>query len=198
MFAHERDCGVWCHEAIHCRVVEDLDGLRVELQTAEGRTFLTKSAPTRHAALNEAEYLRLLVSAGSRPARRGSLKPFVLLIDDDAQGCEEVLQSLRAEMRILAYGAGADAVVAARELLPDLIILGSGASDGCADVVCRVLRDDDSTMSIPIIALAPEAGRLPDFGIAPDAVLNAPCQAETLAAAARLFVRHLSRSAEGY
>ena len=62
--------------------------------------------------------------------------------------------------------------------------------DGYA--VARALRQIEALRSTPIIAVTSSPEALRAEGCQADAVLTKPCQADTLIAAARLFVRHLS------
>ena len=175
--------------------------MEVELRNADGSPFLRKIAPTRQAALNEAEYLRLLVSTAERSRPSGGLKPFALVIESDAASSgekdvpkrEALSHALRLSgMRTLGCRSEADPESLAWELSPDLIVIDAGESDVRSARLCRRLRDDPRTASTPIIAVtsAPEALRAQ--GCQADAVLTVPCQIDTLLAAARLFLRHLS------
>jgi CheY-like chemotaxis protein len=85
-----------------------------------------------------------------------------------------------------------EGVELARELSPDLVVVGYQLPDAGGAEVCRRLREDGVTARTPIIAIAasPEAVRAE--GCQADAVLTKPCQLDTLIASARLFVRHLT------
>jgi CheY-like chemotaxis protein len=197
MSVTDRDCQLWRHDAVQCVLVADDDRIHVELRNAAGATFLSKSAWSWQGALNEAEYLRLLLRAGNRRLRPGSLKPFALVIDDDPDSSEALIKALKVSgMRAFACRSGAEGVSAARELMPDLIVLDSRLGDTTGETVSRLLRDDEVTATIPIIAVSavPRASQF-DMDWA-DAVLAKPCDRNTLTAAARLFVRHLSPMVE--
>jgi CheY-like chemotaxis protein len=95
-------------------------------------------------------------------------------------------------MRAFACRTGAEGVSAARELMPDLILLDHAMPDATGEVICRALRSDEATAMIPIIAVtrAPETFHAEPTLV--DAVLTKPCQRETLMSAALLFVHHLT------
>ena len=192
MFAHEGCSPLWCHDTVHCVLVPDADVVQVELRNAGGRPFLRKAAANRQDALNEAEYLRLLFRAGGHRLRPGGLKPFALVVDDDVEGCERVVEVLKVSgMRAFGCRSGAEAVSVARETEPDLIVIDDAPSEAGSEIVCRVLRDDEALQVIPIIVIAGADGPSTDPNLV-DAVLAKPCQPAILAAAAQLFVRHLS------
>jgi CheY-like chemotaxis protein len=164
----------------------------VELRNASGAAFLRKCAPSVQAALNEAEFLRLLLHGGNRQCRPGALKPFALVIEENRYDSDVLIEALKVSgMRAFGCRNGAEGVCVAREITPDLIVLSYPMTDLDGDAVCRLLREDIHTSGIPIIVLTPDPEALRDQACCPDAVLTKPCPAETLAAAARLFVRHL-------
>lgn len=184
---------LWRHDAVHCVIVPHGRRMEVELRNGDGTPFLRKSAPTRQAALNEAEHLRLLVRARDRALPTTCLKPFALVIEDDRDNCDALTEALRVSgMRALGCRSGAEGVSLARELAPDLIVLDYRLPDVTGADVCRMLRADPVTSRIPIVAVtaAPESLRQEACGV--DAVLAKPCQIDTLLAAARLLVRHMA------
>ena len=193
MFPEELPSELWRHEAVHCVIVPQGQRVEVELRNASGTPFLRKSVPTRQAALNEAEYLRLLLRARQRTLPQPGLKPFALVIEDDRDTCDALTEALRVSgMRAFGCRSGADGVAFARELIPDLIVLDYRLADVSGAEVCRTLRADPVTSSIPIVAVtaSPDSLRSGSSGV--DAVLTKPCQIDTLMAAARLFVRYMA------
>jgi DNA-binding response OmpR family regulator len=165
----------------------------VELRNASGAAFLRKFTPTVQAALNEAEFLRLLLRGGERRITRGGLKPFALVIEENRYDCEALIEALKTSgMRAFGCRSGAEGVCVAREITPDLIVMNDALSDIGGMDVCRMLREGDVTAGIPIIVLTGNPDRLYAEGCIADAVLTKPCPTDTLAAAARLFVRHLT------
>jgi CheY-like chemotaxis protein len=184
---------LWSHGTVQCVVVPDGPVVQVELRNAEGATFLRKCAPTLQAALNEAEYLRLLMRAGARRIRPGALKPFALVIEENRKDSEVVIEAFKvAGMRAFRCPTGAEGVGVAQEVIPDLVVLDYRLRDVNGTDVCRLLREDRRTAAIPIIAVTASPDVLRRDGCLADAVLAKPCRIETLIAAARLFVRHLA------
>jgi CheY-like chemotaxis protein len=178
---------------VKCVVVPHDHQLEVELRNADGSAFLRKTVQTRQAAMNEAEYLRLLLCSSGRSAPSRRLKPFALVIEDDRDDFDALLEGLRVSgMRALGCRSGAEGLCLGRDLAPDLIVLDYGLPDVTGAEVCRRLREIPETAGTPIIAVtaSPEALRVESCTA--DAVLTKPCPIDTLVAAARLFVRHLA------
>ena len=193
MFVHSPAAELWTHGAVTCVLVPHGGNVDVELRNADGSAFLRKTSPNRQAALNEAEYLRLLLRPPQRIPRSSELKPFALVIEDDAGNCDALSGALRMSgMRVLGCRAGRAGIALALELSPDLVVVDHGLPDVSGTEVCRQLRAQPQTATTPIIAVtaAPEALRSEQCDA--DAILSKPCQIDTLIAAARLFVKDLS------
>lgn len=184
---------LWVGDSVRCVLVPSGQYVEVQLRNADGSAFLRKTAPTRQAALNEAEYLRLLLNAAHRPTARRGLKPFALVIEDDQDNRDALSEALRLSgMRALGCARGGAGITLARELAPDLIVLDYVLPDVSGADVCRTLRGDPEISSTPIIAITASPETLRAEGCEADAVLTKPCQLDTLIAAARLFVRDLA------
>jgi len=197
MFAHDSTAELWTHGAVTCVLVPKGPNVEVELRNADGSAFLRKTAPNRQAALNEAEYLRLLLRPSQRAVRSNALKPFALVIEDDGDNRDAFSEGLRLSgMRVLGCRTGAEGLGLARELSPDLVVVDYRLPDLPGGDVCRRLRKEPQTAAVPIIVVtvAPEALR--SEGCDADAVLSKPCQIDTLIAAAKLFVRDLASPAD--
>lgn len=193
MFVQETTVELWAAENVRCVLVPQGQHVEVQLRNANGSAFLRKTAPSRQAALNEAEYLRLLLRAADRPGPRRGLKPFVLVIEDDRDNCDALSEALRLSgMRALGCRSGSDGVSLARELAPDLVVIDYKLPDVTGAEVCRRLRNDPATAATPIIAVTASPEALRAEGCQADAILTKPCQLDTLIAAARLFVRDLA------
>lgn len=193
MFVQNQTAELWSQGAVRCVLVAHGQTVEVELRNADGLPFLRKAAPNRQAALNEAEYLRLLVRPAVRPPRSAGLKPFALVIEDDPDNLNVLSEALRLSgMRVLGCSSGSEGIALALELAPDLVLVDYRLPDLTGAEVCRRLKSDPCTASTPIIAVtaAPEALR--SDGCEVDAVLSKPCQLDTLIAATRLFVRHFA------
>jgi len=193
MFVQDQSAELWSHGAVKCVLVPHGHTVEVELRNADGSPFLRKTAPNRQAALNEAEYLRLLLRRSPRRPLNAGLKPFALIIEDDLNNREALTEALRLfGLRVLGCRSGSEGIALAQELAPDLVVIDYRLPDLSGAEVCRRLRSEAVTASIPIIAVtaAPEAVR--SDGCDVDAVLSKPCEVDTLIAAARLFIKHFA------
>jgi CheY-like chemotaxis protein len=193
MFGQDSTTELWTEGNVKCVLVPHGQIAEVELRNGDGSAFLRKTAPSRLAALNEAEYLRLLLRTRERSTFNRGLKPFALVIEDDRDNCDALREALRISgMRALGCRSGVDGLSLAHELAPDLVVVDYRLPDVTGAEICRRLREDPETSTTPIIAVtaAPEALRAE--GCQADAVLTKPCELDTLIAAARLFVRHLA------
>jgi CheY-like chemotaxis protein len=197
MFVHSSTAELWTHGAVTCVLVPHGQNVDVELRNGDGSAFLRKTAPNRQAALNEAEYLRLLLRPSQRVARSNELKPFALVIEDDADNCDTFSEALRLSgMRVLGCHTGKQGVALALELSPDLVVVGHVLRDVTGAEVCRQLRDQPQTAATAIIAVTERPEALRSERCQADAILSKPCQIDTLIAAARLFVKDLSCPAD--
>lgn len=175
---------------IACAVVAASVGYDVELRNTLGVPFLRKSAASRDAARNEAEYLRLMLSADHMPASNAELKPFALVVEDDVGNCDALTDALKTVgVRALGVHSGREAVRLARALTPDLVVVDYRLPDISGAEVCRRLRDDPETELLPIIAVTGSPEELRKDGCVADAVLAKPCNLDTFIAAVRLFLR---------
>jgi CheY-like chemotaxis protein len=183
---------MWQHGEVGCWITASSVGYDVELRNDAGVAFLRKSATSSDAARNEAEYLRLLMGADTIPTCSAQLKPFALVVDNDAENCEAIAEALKGVgVRALRVRTGADALRLARDLTPDLIVIDYKLPDLGGAEVCRRLRDDPETEPLPIIAVTGAPDALRREGCVADAVLSKPCGLDTFIAAARLFLRPL-------
>ena len=197
MFVDTSTAELWTHGAVRCVLVPHGHNVDVELRNSDGSAFLRKTAPNRQAALNEAEYLRLLLRPSQRIARSNELKPFALVIDDDADNCDALSEALRMSgMRVLGCRTGSQGVALALELSPDLVVVDHVLPDVSGAEVCRQLREQPQTATTAIIAVTAAPEILRSERCEADAVLSKPCQLDTLIAAARLFVKDLSCPAD--
>lgn len=181
---------VWQHGGIACAVVPASIGYDVELRNTLGVPFLRKTAATREAARNEAEYLRLMLSAESTPAPGAELKPFALVVEDDVGNCDALTEALKTVgIRALGVHSGSEAVRLAKALVPDLVVVDYRLPDISGAEVCRLLRDDPETEALPIIAVTGSPEEMRKDGCVANAVLAKPCRLDTFIAAVRLFLR---------
>lgn len=190
MFVHDAAAELWSEARVRCVLVPRGHQVEVELRNADGSAFLRKTAATHQAALNEAEYLRLLlVSAGRQSPDRG-LKPFALVIENDPDHHDALASVLRLfGVRALTCSSGVEGLSLARVLAPDLIVVDNSLTELTAAQLIAQLRASFEMATIPIIAIT-SAAESRDACRA-DALLTKPCQEEALLAAVRLFVRDL-------
>jgi CheY-like chemotaxis protein len=182
---------LWRHDGIVCVVVPAAPGYDVQLRNAAGVAFLRKSATTSENAVNEGEYLRLLLESDSLPAPPGALKPFALVVDDDQDNRDAFAEALKSVgIRALGVTRGVEGLRLAKALAPDLIVLDHRLPDMSGAEICRRLRDDPETEPLPVIAVTAVPDALRAEGCVADAVLTKPCQLDTFLAAARLFLRN--------
>jgi CheY-like chemotaxis protein len=190
---HDTTAELWSNDTVRCVLVPHADQVEVELRNADGSPFLRKTAASRQAALNEGEYLRLLLRTAGWRLITGGLKPFALVIEDPPDRSDPLGVALRMSgMRALGCRSGTRGVALAHELAPDLVVVDDRLPDLRPVDVCRRLRADPQTAPIPIIAVTPSPEGMRAEGCPADGVLSKPCEIETLVAAARLFVRHLA------
>ena len=85
-------------------------------------------------------------------------RPLIVLADDNSDLRAYVRRLLSERYRVHAVGNGEEALAAARELHPDLILsdIMMPGMDGFA--VLRALREDEQTRAIPVILLSARAG----------------------------------------
>jgi CheY-like chemotaxis protein len=183
----------WATPTVRCVLVPRGPQVDVELRNADGVAFLRKTAPNRQSAKNEAAVLRLYVGDERRPRSWRGLKPFALIVEDDEDNRQALAEVLRTMgLRVLAVASGRAGTAAARELVPDLILLDFRLPDITGLDVCRELRQSAETSDIPIVVVtaSPEAIQTRDAA-GPDVVLAKPCGFDTIMATARLLLRDL-------
>jgi CheY-like chemotaxis protein len=186
----------WATPTVRCVLVPRGQSIDVELRNAQGVPFLRKTAPSRQSAKNEAAVLRLYIGDERRPRAWRGLKPFVLVVEDDLDNRQALADVLRAMgLRVLAVASGREGAAAARELVPDLVLLDFRLPDVTGLDVCRDLRTAPETTDIPIVIVtaSPEAIQMRDPQ-GPDVVLAKPCGVDTIIATARLLLRDLIAS----
>ena len=88
-------------------------------------------------------------------------KPTILVVDDEPDAVELVAFNLKAAGCDVATATdGEQALKQARELLPDLIVLDLMLPEVDGLEVCKILRRDGATASIPIVMLTAKAGEV--------------------------------------
>lgn len=78
-------------------------------------------------------------------------QPTILIVDDDIINKEILAHGLKADYRILLAGSGIEALEIAQQELPDTILLDIVMPDMDGYEVCRTLKKNRLTQTIPII-----------------------------------------------
>jgi CheY-like chemotaxis protein len=107
--------------------------------------------------------------------------PLILVVEDQEEAYELVIDLLEPHFRVIGAENGIDAVDTAVKLLPDLILmdLSLPLMGGCE--AARLLKSDERTRDIPIIALTGHHNFLETARLAGcDAFLTKPCPPEKL------------------
>ena len=105
-------------------------------------------------------------------------KPKILIVDDEPDAVELVAFNItKAGMEAVTSEDGADALAKARDILPDAIVLDLMLPEMDGLDVCRHLRRDHRTASIPIImvtAKGAEVDRILGLEMGADDYLTKP------------------------
>lgn len=120
-------------------------------------------------------------------------KPRILVVDDEPDAVELVAINLKsAGLDVSTAADGEEALRKAREILPDAIVLDLMLPEVDGLEVCKILRRDGATASIPIIMLtakAAEVDRVLGLELGADDYLTKPFSPRELV----LRVKHLLR-----
>lgn len=87
--------------------------------------------------------------------------PKILVVDDDRDLCDLLFDFLTEEgYRVRRAYAGQDAIVSARELTPDAVLLDLLLPDLSGVLVGRALRADTQTRDVPIVIISGDRAAL--------------------------------------
>ena len=119
----------------------------------------------------------------------------ILLVDDDPAVCEGVAYALGAEgYRVTTAADGVQAIAAARQLRPDLVILDLILPNLSGTDVCLAIRRDSSVPIIMLTARTEEADRVIGLEMGADDYITKPFSMRELIARVRAVLRRASRS----
>jgi PAS domain S-box-containing protein len=138
--------------AITRRLVEQQGGkIWLESETGKGSRFIF-TLPHGAAAAPAATTLSRPLFAGK--VAEGSIKPLILIVDDEVPARELMASYLEPEYRIALAESGAEAVTKARQILPDAITLDILMPGGGGFETLVALRATPETANIPIIVVS--------------------------------------------
>jgi CheY-like chemotaxis protein len=128
-------------------------GIDVESEVDRGSTFRI-TLPTASAPATRTPAARAHVDEVDHRVE-GS----VLYVEDNPSNLKLVARILehRPNVRLLAARRGADGLVAAREGMPDLVLLDVHLPDMDGEAVLQRLRADEATAKIPVVILSADA-----------------------------------------
>jgi two-component system phosphate regulon response regulator PhoB len=119
----------------------------------------------------------------------------ILIIEDDSDIAELVDYNLRQEKYSTEIcRSGADGLTKARRLLPDLILLDLMLPDMEGLEICRSLKSDAKTKSIPVIMLTAkgeEVDRVVGFEVGADDYLTKPFSPRELVLRVKAILRRI-------
>ncbi|MBI4799333.1 MAG: winged helix-turn-helix domain-containing protein [Desulfarculus sp.] len=120
-------------------------------------------------------------------------KPILVLIEDESDIQEVVTFNFqKADFAVHKAGDGEEGLRLVRRLNPDLVLLDLLLPDMDGREVCRQLKRDNATRSIPIVmltALAGEADRIVGFELGADDYLTKPFSPRELVLRAQAILR---------
>jgi two-component system, cell cycle response regulator DivK len=125
------------------------------------------------------------------PSPQVRAEPLVLVVDDDERNRKLARDVLRADgLETVEAGTGGDALAAASEHLPDLVLLDMQLPDIDGMEVARRLRADARTAAIPLVAFTASrrmgtAGDLKEAGL--DGYVEKPFDVRSFPAQVRGF-----------
>jgi DNA-binding response OmpR family regulator len=126
-----------------------------------------------------------------------SHRPHILLVDDDISAIQVLWCLLSDEARIRFAKSAAQALVLAREQVPDLILLDFELPDGNGVELCRTLRQDPQLADVPVIIVTAHARdelQVSALEIGAADFISKPLQAAQLLARVRAQLRLRGRS----
>ena len=75
----------------------------------------------------------------------------IMVVDDELFFREFIKNNLSDEFDILTVTSGSEALKKVKHESPDLILLDRVMADMSGEEICRILKSDEDTMTIPVI-----------------------------------------------
>jgi CheY-like chemotaxis protein len=173
--------------------VRTADAFEVSVQAGDYPPFLRRLAQSHGDALNQGEYLRVMLDRSGDGGRRSSSRqPLILVVEDDPDNLFAYETMLRLDgFRTSSASTLAEARRLIRESQPAAILLDHMLPDGEGGLMCGELRDSGNGEPLPILLVTGLDPRELKLGShkSPDAVLSKPCRPETLTAVLKLLVQ---------
>ena len=114
----------------------------------------------------------------------------ILLVDDEVGIAQPLASALEREgFNTTVVGTAAEALLAAKRLDPDLVLLDLGLPDGSGFDVCRELRSSSGTPVIMLTARGEEADRVAGLELGADDYVVKPFSAREVVARVRAVLR---------
>lgn len=191
---------LWTGKGLECHLVRTVDGFEVSIQAGDYPPFLRRLAHSHGDALNQGEYLRVLLDRSRDGARRlSSRQPLVMIVEDDPDNLFAYETMLRLDgFRTTSASTLADARRLLRAFQPAAVLLDHMLPDGEGGLMCGELRDTGNGEPLPILLVTGLDPRELKLGLhhSPDAVLGKPCRPETLTAVLKLLVQRRRMAAK--
>lgn len=121
----------------------ETSGMRVEVEVPSARPA-SSAAPA-----SDSEK----VAAPAEPPTAEKELPVILLVEESPDLRTFIRQGLGADYRVLETASSTEGLAAARESVPDLLVIGSESSQPDSLALCAQLKRDQLTSHIPIILL---------------------------------------------
>lgn len=127
-------------------------------------------------------------------------KPVILVVDDEKDITEIVTYNLQKEgFQVQTCADGESALAKCRSILPDLVVLDVMLPGMDGVEVCRALRRDERTASIPVVLLTAkneESDVVLGLGVGADDYVGKPFSVKELVARIRALLRRRDRETD--
>lgn len=131
---------------------------------------------------------------------KARVKPKILVVDDEPDALELIEFNLKgAGFEVVTAADGEEALRLARSHVPDLVLLDLMLPEVDGLEVCKILRRDSSTSSLPIIMVTAKAGevdRVLGLELGADDYVSKPFSPRELVLRVKNLLRRRSASAE--